>query len=111
LGGVISVLSAVTVLAVSAQAYAGTYVTGFVSQLEMLQDTTTSVKLGIQLNGDNTKNYYAFTSPPSGCNAVTTDTIKNFKDMATTALISGRPVGVYYNSCGGSMVVYDVILQ
>jgi len=45
--------------------------------------------------------YEAFTSgQPSGCGAVSSDTLKGWQSLAQTALLSGKKLVFGYNDCG-----------
>jgi hypothetical protein len=57
-------------------------------------------------------NYQAQLNSP-GCNlpANSIDTLKIWQSLATSALLAGKPVRVYYNDCNGVHWIGDIVLK
>jgi hypothetical protein len=97
---IIAVVAALAITVVATRAHAAS-LTGTVTKVEYQSGNT----LVIWLSGGGY--YQAQTTIASPCSgyAVNVDTVKGFQGLAMSALLSGKPLTIYYTSCtpsGGS---------
>jgi hypothetical protein len=74
-------------------------------------NNTNNPRLGVQMNGANVNYFAQQVTPGCGLQPTNIETIKLFQSLATAALLSGKNVVLYYNTCGGSNWLYDIVLQ
>ena len=85
-------------------------VSGNVSQVEVL-NSPNSPQLLVQMNGVNVNYLAQQYTPGCGLQPTNMETIKLFQSLATSALLAGKNVVLYYNTCNGSNWLYDIVLQ
>ena len=83
-------------------------------QVELNASNSANPYLMVQLNGNTSINYVAQQSSPcSGAPSLSADTVKMFLSLAQAAVLAGRSLTIYYNSCSGSATpyIYDMVLM
>jgi hypothetical protein len=87
-------------------------VNGPVTQTEYNASSSSLPQLLVQLNNNTSVNYFAQqTSPGCSLPANSIDTIKIFLSVAQAAQLAGKSVNIYYNTCGTTLYMYDIVMQ
>lgn len=100
----------ITLGAGSAQA-AG--ITGAATQVELNAGNSSNPVLMVQLNNNHSINYLAQQSSPcSGVPSLSADSVKILLSLAQAAVLAGKNITIYYNTCSGSSTpyIYDIVL-
>jgi hypothetical protein len=92
-------------------AHAYSLVSGYVSQVEYNGSNPSIPQLLVELNGSTSVVYFA-QQPTPGCGlpALSADTVKTLTSLAQSALLSGKNIQLYYNTCGTTNFMYDIVL-
>jgi hypothetical protein len=84
---------------------------GAVTQVEYLANNPSNPQLLVQLNYNGSVNYTAQqTSPGCGVPALSADSMKLLMSLAQSTLLAGKNATIYYNACGSTNYIYDIVL-
>jgi hypothetical protein len=85
---------------------------GPITQVEYNAGNSSIPQLFVQLNGNQSVNYIA-QQPSPGCSlpALSVDTVKILASLAQAALLAGKSTTIYYNVCGGTNYIYDIVMS